>query len=241
MVFDSEPPEVASSEFNEEVNDRIADVLMILSEVSVGEYGSRLGTELPEDHPFGALNRGLNEMVAILADAHEQGRAYQKELEEKLSTIDRQRAAIRELSTPIIEVWDGILCLPVVGVLDTSRSVEMTEALMRAIIDNKAKCVIIDITGIDVMDTRTADHFIRMAKALRLLGTECYLTGIKPVIAQTIVDMGVEMNDVATRRNLRDALQEYVLRLRRKQRTHAVEAPDPASGPDGYPNARQTR
>ena len=89
-------------------------------------------------------------------------------------------------------------------------AVEMTEALMRSILENKARCVIIDITGIEVMDTRTADHFIRMAKALRHLGTYCVLTGIKPVIAQTIVDMGIDMSDVATRRNLRDALQEYV-------------------------------
>jgi rsbT co-antagonist protein RsbR len=210
MATDNDSPD----EFDEEVNDRVGDVLMVLSEVSVGEYESRLATELPETHPFGALNRGINEMVAALATSRAQSEAYQRDLEEKVATIERQRSAIRELSTPIIEVWDSVLCLPVVGVLDTSRSVEMTESLMRSILDNKARCVIIDITGIDVMDTRTADHFIRMAKALRHLGTFCYLTGIKPVIAQTIVDMGIDMTDVATRRNLRDALQEYVTRGR---------------------------
>src|SRR5689334_12699358 len=97
-----------------------------------------------------------------------------------------------------------------VQVLDTLQSVEMTVSLILAILDKKARCVIIDITGIDVMDTRTADYFIRMAKALRHLGTHCYLTGMKPIIAQTIIDMGIDMSDVATRRNLRDALAEYV-------------------------------
>lgn len=225
MAPEREPPGNEPSDFDDEVYDRVGDVLMILSEVSVGEYGSRLSTELPESHPFGALNRGINEMVTALAHSHSQAQIYQRELEDKISTIERQRAAIRELSTPIIEVWDGILCLPVVGVLDTSRSVEMTESLMRAIIGNKARCVIIDITGIDVMDTRTADHFIRMAKAMRHLGTYCYLTGIKPVIAQTIVDMGIDMSDVATRRNLRDALQEYVV-----NRGRVESQPDDSNG-----------
>ncbi|HEY5950000.1 MAG TPA: STAS domain-containing protein [Kofleriaceae bacterium] len=198
----------------------MADILMVLADVSAGEYSGKLAVDLDESNPYGALNRGINEMVTALANSKAQTERYQRELEEKLETIERQRAAIRELSTPIIEVWDGILCLPVVGVLDTSRSVEMTESLMRGVLDRKAHCVIIDITGIDVMDTRTADHFIRMARALRHLGTFCYLTGIKPVIAQTIVDMGIDMTDVATRRNLRDALLEYVTRRRvQAQRT----------------------
>ena len=224
---DSQPPD----DLDAEVYDRVADILIVLSDVSAGEYSGRLSTDLPETSPFGALNRGINEMVTALAESQSQSERYQRELEEKLQTIERQRAAIRELSTPIIEVWDGILCLPVVGVLDTSRSVEMTESLMRSVLDYKARCVIIDITGIDVMDTRTADHFIRMAKALRHLGTFCYLTGIKPVIAQTIVDMGIDMTDVATRRNLRDALQEYVmrgrLRARRLEHTNAQTPPTP--------------
>jgi rsbT co-antagonist protein RsbR len=228
-----------SDDVNEVLYERVADILLILSEVSVGEYGSRISTDLPDNDPFGALNRGINDMVAALAEAQDQALAYQRELEEKIATIERQRAAIRELSTPIIEVWDGILCLPVVGVLDTSRSVEMTESLMRAIIDTKAKCVIIDITGIDVMDTRTADHFIRMAKALRHLGTFCYLTGMKPVIAQTIVDMGIDMSDVATRRSLRDALQEYVVGGRLNSRIKIARS-DASNGHMSQPD-RQPR
>jgi rsbT co-antagonist protein RsbR len=227
--------ESGMDEFDSELFDSVADILLVLSAVAVGDYKSGLSTDLPAANPFGPLNRGINEMVAALAETQDQAERYQRELEEKIEMIERQRLAIRELSTPIIEVWEGILCLPVVGVLDTSRSVEMTEALMRAILDNKARCVIIDITGIDVMDTRTADHFIRMAKALKHLGTYCFLTGIKPVIAQTIVDMGIDMSDVATRRNLRDALQEYVAHSRPRGRR------PPAGNGDAAPGGRQVR
>jgi len=98
----------------------------------------------------------------------------------------------------------------VVGVLDTVRSTEMTGVLLQAIVDKKARYAIIDITGIEVMDTRTVDHFMRMARAVRLLGAECALTGINPHIAQTVVQMGLDLTDIVTHRSLRDALSHYV-------------------------------
>jgi rsbT co-antagonist protein RsbR len=112
-------------------------------------------------------------------------------------------------------VWDGVLCLPVVGVMDTARSAEMTSSLLRAVMEKKTRCTIIDITGIDVMDTRTVDHFMRMARAVRLLGAECVLTGINPHIAETVVQMGIDMTNVVTHRTLHEALQHYVERSRR--------------------------
>jgi rsbT co-antagonist protein RsbR len=196
--------------FAEDIVSRVADILMVLSDVGNGDYATRLQSNLPEAHPLTTLYVGINEMIASLAAEQQRGAAYRKELEEKLATIELQRAAIRELSTPIMEVWEGVLCLPIVGVLDSVRSAEMTETLLRAIMDKKARCAIIDITGIQVMDTATADHFIRMAKAVRLLGAECVLTGINPNIAQTIVHMGLELSGVATHRSLRSALQHYV-------------------------------
>jgi rsbT co-antagonist protein RsbR len=201
---------VESEHLVAEVYDKIADILVVLSDVGGGDYSSRLRTDLPENHPLGALFTGINEMVDALAAEQKRNEQYQRELEEKLAMIEQQRAAIRELSTPIIEVWDGILCLPVVGIMDSTRSAEMTDALLRAVVGSRAACTIIDITGIEVMDTGTADHFIRMTKAVRLLGAECVLTGINPQIAQTIVHMGVEMAGVTTHRSLRDALQHFV-------------------------------
>jgi len=190
--------------------ERIADILLVVAGVGAGDYSTRLQSEFEGDHPMSTLYDGINQMIASLAEEQRKGSEYRKQLEEKLATIEVQRAAIRELSTPIIEVWEGVLCLPVVGVLDSTRSAEMTEALLTAIVDKKARCAIIDITGIQVMDTGTADHFLRMAKAVRLLGSNCVLTGIHPNIAQTIVHMGVELGDVITHRTLRNALQTFV-------------------------------
>ena len=197
-------------DLNATMLERIADILLVVADVGAGDYTTRLRSDLPADHPVATLYEGINQMIVSLQEEQRQSNEYRKELEEKLATIELQRAAIRELSTPIIEVWEGVLCLPVVGVLDSTRSAEMTEALLTAIVDKKARCAIIDITGIQVMDTGTADHFLRMAKAVRLLGSNCVLTGVHPNIAQTIVHMGVDLSDVLTHRTLRNALQHYV-------------------------------
>jgi rsbT co-antagonist protein RsbR len=204
---------VDNPETETEVLDKVADALIVLSNVGMGDYGSRLELKKGDTSPLASLFAGINEMIATLGAEEEKNRGYQQELEGKLATIERQRIAIQELSTPIMEVWDGVLCVPVVGLMDTSRSSEMTGALLQAVVEKSAKCAIIDITGIDVMDTRTVDHFVRMAKAVRLLGSECVLTGMNPHIAQTVVHMGLDLSNVVTHRNLRDALQQYVVRF----------------------------
>ncbi len=147
---------------------------------------------------------------ASLRDALIKHEAANRELESKLETIEMQQAAIRELSTPIIEVWSGVLCLPVVGIVDSQRSAEMTESLLDTIVSKQSRVAIVDITGIDILDTKTADHFVKMAKAVRLLGAECILTGINPNIAQTLTQIGVDLTGIRTLRNLRDALQVYL-------------------------------
>jgi rsbT co-antagonist protein RsbR len=189
---------------------RINEIIAVLQEVAGGRYPV-LDESLPEEDPFGLLYRGINETVMTLAEARERAISYQRELEDKLAVIELQRAAIRELSTPVIEVWGGVLCLPIVGVVDTARSAEMTDAVLRAVERGAARCLIIDITGIDVMDTRTTDQLIRLAKVVQLLGARCYLTGVSPLIAQTLDQMGVELATVEIRRSLRDALREYVI------------------------------
>ena len=204
--MENHAPDELSEEKISEVYDKIADILILLADVASGEFSSRLKFDLPESHPLAALSGGINEMIDALSSEQQRSAEYRRDLEDKLATIDRQQTAIRELSTPIMEVWDGILCLPIVGIMDTVRSADMTDALLRAVVATRARCAIIDITGIEVMDTGTADHFIRMAKAVRLLGAECVLTGMNPQIAQTVVHMGVDMEGVTTHRSLRDAL-----------------------------------
>ncbi|HUQ02103.1 MAG TPA: STAS domain-containing protein [Kofleriaceae bacterium] len=192
------------------VRERIADILMMLSSISAGARSERMTSDLDGDDPFAVLYEGINEMVETLIDGQQRLESYQHELELRLLTIEQQRSAIKELSTPVIEVWDRVLCLPVVGVLDTARSAEMTEALLRAITERKCRCAIIDVTGIEVMDSGTTAHFLRMAGAVRLLGAECVLAGIRPNIAQTMVHMGVDIDEIISFRSLRDALHHYV-------------------------------
>jgi rsbT co-antagonist protein RsbR len=200
------------NESEQKILESVADALLVLSNVGFGDYTTRLNVAMDDSSPLASLFSGINEMIIALSTEEEKNRSYQRELEEKLATIEQQKVAIQELSTPIMEVWEGVLCVPVVGLMDTARSSEMTGALLQAVVENSARCAIIDITGIDVMDTRTVDHFIRMAKAIRLLGAECVLTGISPHIAQTVVHMGLDLTNVITHRSLRDALQQYVNR-----------------------------
>jgi rsbT co-antagonist protein RsbR len=227
-----------SDAFREEVYERIADVLLVLSAVSTGNYERKLDEDLPEDDPIGALYKGINDTIASLAEFRRRSDAYQRELEEKLSMIERQQTAIRELSTPVIEIWQGVLCLPIVGIMDSTRSAEMQDALLRAVTEKKARCTIIDITGIEVMDTGTADHFVRMAKAVRLLGAKCFLTGISPAIAQTIVHMGIDLAGVSTFRSLRDALRNYVRESSKPIARPTPTAQNRAGSPHDDDNAR---
>lgn len=202
--------ETNSGMSDEQILESVADALLTLANVGFGDYTTRLEVSEEDETPLASLYRGINEMIESLSSEQEKSKAYQTQLEEKLETIEKQRAAIRELSTPIMEVWDGVLCLPVVGVMDTMRSVEMTNSLLQTVVEKKTRCIIIDITGIDVMDTRTVDHFMRMARAVRLLGAQCVLTGINPHIAQTVVHMGIDLSNIVTHRTLHEALQRYV-------------------------------
>jgi rsbT co-antagonist protein RsbR len=189
------------------VVEAVAEILMALSNVVGGDYGHRLDTEkLPDGSPLATLYDGVNEMIGSLQKEHDRVTGYEAELEQKVAMIEAQRAAIDELSTPIIEVWDGVVCLPVVGVVDTTRAAAMTESLLGAIVEKRARCAIIDITAIQVMDTGSADHFLRMARSVRLLGSQCLLSGVSPTIALTLVHMGVELKDIRTFRTMRNAL-----------------------------------
>lgn len=201
------------------MSDRLQRVIQALSFASVDEFDQCLAllSESEEQDEFRELETAFTIFVQELAEAKQQvNRALaraenaNRELEAKLETIEMQQAAIRELSTPIIEVWTGVLCLPVVGVVDSQRSAEMTETLLETIVTKQARTAIVDITGIDVMDTKTADHFIKMARAVRLLGAECVISGINPGIAQTLTHIGVDLTGVRTMRNLRDALQFHL-------------------------------
>lgn len=129
------------------------------------------------------------------------------ELREKLALIGRQEEAIKALSTPIIEVWEGVLSLPLFGVLDSQRAAETMERLLEAIVSKGAKYAIIDLTGVEVVDTSTADHIGKLTRASELLGARCIITGIRPAVAQTMVQIGIDLTRSNTLSTLREALQ----------------------------------
>lgn len=130
---------------------------------------------------------------------------------DKLETITRLRTAVEQLSTPILELWEDVLALPVIGIVDSRRSAEMMERLLQEIVQKQSRFVIIDLTGVEVIDTSTADHFMKLVKAVGLIGARCVLTGIRPAVAQTLVDLDVSFGQLETLRNLRHGLR-YCLR-----------------------------
>lgn len=133
-------------------------------------------------------------------------------LQHQRETIAKQIEAIKELSLPVVEVWDKVLALPIVGTLDSYRVRTMMEELLNRIVNVHARVVILDITGVGVVDTETANYLLRTAKAARLLGAEVVITGISPGIAQTLVQLGVDLGTIVTRATLKGGL-EYAFNL----------------------------
>ncbi len=122
--------------------------------------------------------------------------------------LREQSSAIREMSTPTIKLWDGILVLPVVGVIDSARAQYMMESILSRILESSSKVIILDIHGVAAVDTAVANHLIKITKATRLMGCECLLSGISPAVAQTIVHLGINMQSIKTNSTLSDALKE---------------------------------
>ena len=159
--------------------------------------------------------RQLEEMLSLT-------QAQARRLEEALDTIRNQQRSIAELSTPILQLWDDVLAMPIIGVVDTRRSLDIMEKLLLEVASRQSRFVILDITGVEVVDTKTADHFIKVTQAARLLGANCIVSGIRPAVAQTLVEIGVDMSALETVSTMKDALREC---LRRMGRIRAASAP----------------
>jgi rsbT co-antagonist protein RsbR len=127
---------------------------------------------------------------------------FQKSREE---VIARQHQDMLELSTPVVKLWNGILALPMIGTLDSSRTQVVMEALLQRIVDTGAEIAILDITGVPTVDTLVAQHLIKTVTAARLMGADCIISGVRPQIAQTIVHLGVDLRDIITKATLADA------------------------------------
>jgi rsbT co-antagonist protein RsbR len=136
---------------------------------------------------------------------------YQKGRED---VINRQQQELMELSTPVVQLWDSVLALPLIGTLDSERTQVVMETLLQRIVETGAAIAIIDITGVATVDTLVAQHLMKTIAAARLMGADCIISGIRPQIAQTIVHLGVNLNDVTTKASLADA---FLVALKRTQ------------------------
>jgi len=164
---------------------------------------------------FGKLRQELGSDTQALADetwaatelmdklALHTIKTFQKTRED---VINRQQQDLLELSTPVVKLWEGVLALPMIGTLDSARTQIVMESLLQRIVETGSEIAIIDITGVPTVDTLVAQHLLKTVTAIRLMGADCIISGVRPQIAQTIVHLGVDLQGVITKANLADAL-----------------------------------
>lgn len=172
----------------------------------------RLNTELLESDPKRAVQDAwassllLDQLGLFVMESYQQSRE---------SVIIRQQQEIAELSTPVVKLWAGVLALPLIGTLDSSRTQVVMENLLQSIVEHSAAIAIIDITGVPTVDTLVAQHLLKTVAAARLMGADCIVSGVRPQIAQTMVHLGVELN-VTSKATMADA---FALALQRTGKT----------------------
>jgi rsbT co-antagonist protein RsbR len=166
--------------------------LFSLIRTHVGKKSDELFTE------FTATNDFIDKLALLTTDSYIHGRDQ---------VIIRQQEEMLELSTPVVTLWDGIVALPLIGTLDSARTQVVMESLLQAIVQTNSRVAIIDITGVPTVDTLVAQHLLKTITAARLMGAECILSGIRPQIAQTIVHLGINLEDVITKAKLSDAFK----------------------------------
>lgn len=185
----------------------------------VGEAHARIGLPLPAY--FATMHVSLDLLACEMPETPVTQPTYESLLKlchfdtaivvdtfsRRTSAIIRdQHQAMLEMSTPVTEVWEDVLMLPIVGMIDSRRAQDIMAAVLSKIGDTHARSLILDISGVAVMDTAVANHLIKISKASRLMGSTCIISGISPAIAQTMIELGINVGDVRTTATLRDAL-----------------------------------
>jgi len=202
----------------------------------VGEVHARIG--LPLGIYFAAMNHAINLFSGILRDPNMEADDYAAGLIalQKIATMDTalvvdtyarinneaamtQSKAIMEMSTPVTQIWEGILLLPLVGLIDSKRAQDIMDASLDKIAETQARIFILDISGVGVVDTAVANYLIKVTKATRLMGCLSTISGVSPAIAQTITELGIDVGNVRTTANMRDALS---LALKEQDKTSAL-------------------
>jgi len=198
------------------------NVIDILSSISVNRARQGFSPRETAVYVFSlkeALLQTLSEEIADPTILYKQSMAISRILDNfgmatfetyikgREEVILRQTDEITEISTPVISVWDGILALPIIGTLDSSRTQVVMENLLQAIVDTESTIAILDISGVPAVDSLVAQHLIKTVSATRLMGAECIISGIRPEIAQTIVHLGIDLSNIITKATLASALK----------------------------------
>lgn len=167
------------------------------------------GSIIPVDTKGFVTRNEAGNIIAVMGLFRDLREQYRQETERaalQQQIIDAQRDSLRELSTPLIPITDDVLIMPLIGTVDSQRAQMIMEALLNGVAQHHADLVILDITGVSVVDTQVAHAFVQAAQAVRLLGAQVMLTGIQPQIAQTLVNLGVDLHDIQTRANLQGGI-----------------------------------
>ena len=166
-----------------------------------------------------ADRQGLSDFVAAAGVVDDLGlftfETYAKTREELIAD---QAEQLLELATPVVKLWEGVVAIPLVGTLDSARAQVVMERLLETLVETGSPYAIIDITGVPAVDTQVAQHILKTIVAARLMGAECIISGIRPQIAQTIVALGIEFGDIATKASLADALRHALRQIEAARR-----------------------
>jgi rsbT co-antagonist protein RsbR len=195
------------SNYSEEA--RLEQLIDVIGSMAMLDFSTKAFVD-DSDSQLNAIATGLNMLAEELeitivskADLEEKN----KELAKLAEANSKAAEAIAEMSTPISRLWEGILLLPLVGMMTSVRIKSVMTAVLENISATQAKVIILDISGVSLVDTYIANHFIKIAKATRLMGCVCVLSGITPMVAQTIVELGVNVDEIETTGTMKDALE----------------------------------
>lgn len=207
--------------------ERVQRVIDALSMIGVNEYAMALDM-LPEPagvaNAFDMLEACVRVLIGEVAAAQTENDRYAQALEQsrqqladKLDVIQRQSVALADLSTPLIEVWEHTLVLPIVGAIDDARAVAIADALLHGIVTRRARRVLLDLTGVASVDAATFEHIARIVRAASLLGARCILTGLSPAVAAAAVELGQDLAGIVTSATLKEALRDVLAAPRGRQ------------------------
>jgi len=194
------------SDMPERLESRISRLVDAMAALITGKYDVAIDVGDVDD-PFSQAEHSVNFLAEQLAYERAENERRQAEVQEKLDVIRQQQEAIYELSVPSIKVWEGVLVVPVIGFLDTRRSNLLTEALLYEVVKSQSRVVIIDLTGVPVVDSSVANHLVKTIASVKLLGADCVIAGIRPEVARTVVALGIDLPSIRTYSNLSEALK----------------------------------